>query len=70
MKKVRKVVAILREHGFQLERQKGTSHRQYEGFVDGKRRTVTISQADGEDIAKKLLGHVIRQSGLPRKLFR
>lgn len=69
MPKVRLIVAILRAHGFELERQKG-SHRQYEGIVGGTRRIVTISQQDGDEVAPKLLGFIQRQSGLPKKLFR
>lgn len=69
MPKVREIIAILRAHGFELDRQDG-SHRQYEGVVDGVRRLVTISQRDGEEVAPKLLGYIKRQSGLPKKLFR
>jgi len=72
MPKVRDIIAILRAHGFELDRQQG-SHRQYEAVIDRTRRTrriVTISQKDGEEIAKRLLGQIIRQSGLPKTLFR
>jgi predicted RNA binding protein YcfA (HicA-like mRNA interferase family) len=69
MLKIREVIAILRAHEFELRGQEG-SHRQYEGVVGGTRRLVTISQKDGEDVARKLLGYIVRQSGLPKKLFR
>ena len=69
MLKVREVIAILRAHEFELKDQKG-SHRQYEGFVGGLRRIVTISQQDGEDIAPRLFGYIKRQSGLPKRVFR
>jgi predicted RNA binding protein YcfA (HicA-like mRNA interferase family) len=67
--KYRDFVAILTGHGFECIRTKG-SHRQYQGFVDGQRKLVTVdySQA-GEDIRTKNLKSMIRQSGLPRSLF-
>ena len=67
--KIRDVVAILLDEGFVLDRRRG-SHRQYEGRVAGKRRVVTVAGRDGDDVNPKNLGSMIRQSGLPKKLFR
>ena len=67
--KFRNVIRILLDNDFQLDRQDG-SHRHYEGVVDGIRRLVTISGRDGEEVGRKLLGYIKRQSGLPKKLFR
>jgi predicted RNA binding protein YcfA (HicA-like mRNA interferase family) len=39
-------------------------------MVNGVRRIVTISGKDGEDVSRKLLASIRRQSALPRKLFR
>ncbi len=48
--KFRDFLRILREHGFQLARQKG-SHRTYKGVVGGRVRIVTVAyHHDGNDI--------------------
>ena len=70
VKKVRDVVRILEDNGFVLDRQKGTSHRQYEGFIGGRRRLVTVVGGRNEDIPDGTLGSIVRQSGLGKKLFR
>lgn len=67
--KFRGVIRILPDNDFHLDRQLG-SHRHYEGVVGGTRRLVTISGKDGEEVGRKLLGYIKRQSGLPKKLFR
>jgi predicted RNA binding protein YcfA (HicA-like mRNA interferase family) len=68
--KYRDFLPVLLDHGFQLDRTKG-SHRQYKAFVDGKTRLVTVDYSQpGEDISPKNLAAMIRQSGLPKKLFR
>jgi predicted RNA binding protein YcfA (HicA-like mRNA interferase family) len=68
--KYRTFVAILEEHGFKEIRHGATSHRQYEGIVDGKRMMVTVSGKDGDDIRHDNLSSMKRQSGLPKKVFR
>ena len=40
--KVRKVIRVLTDNGFRQVRQSG-SHGQFEGFVNGKRRLVTVA---------------------------
>ena len=66
--KIRDIVRILRNQGFVLDRQQG-SYRQYEAFVNGKRRIVTVAGKDGKEISPGTLASIKRQSGLPGKLF-
>ncbi len=68
--KYRDFIAILAQHGFKEIRTVG-DHHQYEGFVGGQRRMVTAAYAHvGEDIMRRNLASMIRQSGLPKKKFR
>lgn len=67
--KVRDFVRILEDNGFTFKRQ-SASHRHYEGFVDGRRRMVTVDGTDGDEIMTINLASMKRQSGLPKKLFR
>lgn len=66
--KVRELIAILEANGFTLDRQRG-DHRQYEAVIDGRRRLATVSGRLGDDVDKRNLASVRRQSGLPRRLF-
>ena len=69
--KYRDFIDIIGGHGFKCIRGGGTSHRQYEGFVSGARRMVTVSyHLPSDDIAPGTLASMIRQSGLPKTLFR
>ena len=67
--KVRDVIRVLTDKGFRLVRRKG-SHRQFEGFVDGERRLVTVAGKEGDDVKAGTLAAIRQQSGLPRRLFR
>ncbi len=68
--KFRDFIAVLVDHGFTEVRTKG-DHHQYEGVVSGRRRLVTIAYSRaGDDIMRNNLASMIRQSGLPKKLFR
>lgn len=67
--KFRDIVRVLKKYGFTFDRQQG-SHRQYEGFVDGKRRIVTVVGKDGDDVPPGTLSSIGSQSGLPRRSFR
>jgi predicted RNA binding protein YcfA (HicA-like mRNA interferase family) len=61
---------ILLDHGFVLERQRG-SHRVYKGVIDGQVRLVVVAgHRDSDDVKPGTLASMIRQSSLPRKLFR
>jgi len=68
--KFRDFIAILSRNGFSKVRQSG-DHHQFEGWVDGRRRMVTVAYSrSGDDIMRNNLASMIRQSGLPKKLFR
>jgi predicted RNA binding protein YcfA (HicA-like mRNA interferase family) len=63
----REFIAIIVAHKFQLERQEG-SHRHYK---NAKGNLVTVAAHDlGDEIKTGTLQSMIRQSGLPKKLFR
>jgi predicted RNA binding protein YcfA (HicA-like mRNA interferase family) len=68
--KYRDFVTILIANDFKLLPRGATSHRKYEGVIDGKRQMVTVSGEDGDDILPKNLASMKRQSGLPKKTFR
>ncbi|MGA8383049.1 MAG: type II toxin-antitoxin system HicA family toxin [Stellaceae bacterium] len=68
--KYRDFIAILEFHKFELDRHGATSHRQYVGIIDGVRKIVTVSGRDGDDIRRENLSSMMRQSGLPKKIFR
>jgi predicted RNA binding protein YcfA (HicA-like mRNA interferase family) len=63
--KYRDIIAILEKYGFEPARHGATSHRQYEGIVDGKRMMVTVSGRDGDDIKPENLASMKRDS--PRR---
>jgi predicted RNA binding protein YcfA (HicA-like mRNA interferase family) len=68
--KYREVIAILERHGFVLARHRG-SHRRYKGVVNGKVMLVTIAcHRESDDVLAETLASIIRQSGLPKALFR
>ena len=68
--KFRGFIRILEAHGFALARQRG-SHRTYQRVVDGNVRIVVIAyHRESDDIGRGLLASMIRQSGLPKRLFR
>ena len=68
--KYRDVERLLLDNGFVPIRQHG-SHRHLQGFVDGKRRIVTLAHhSRNEDVLPKTLASIIRQSGLPKRLFK
>ncbi|MDE0284879.1 MAG: type II toxin-antitoxin system HicA family toxin [Gammaproteobacteria bacterium] len=67
--KYRDFLKILQANGFVELRQK-SRHHQFEGYVKGNRRMVTVAYSHpGEDIQPRNLASMIRQSGLPKKLF-
>ena len=67
--KVRDVIRVLTDSGFRQIRQSG-SHRQFEGFVNGRRRLVTVAGKESVHVKAGTLASIRQQSGLPRKLFR
>ncbi|HET9230454.1 MAG TPA: type II toxin-antitoxin system HicA family toxin [Vitreimonas sp.] len=68
--KFRAFIRILEANGFVLARQRA-SHRAYEGTVDGKVRLVIVAcHRESDDIKPGTLSSMIRQSALPKHLFR
>lgn len=66
----RDFLRILETHGFELARQRG-SHRTYRGVVNGETKIVVVAcTREGDEIRPGTLGSMIRQSGLPKSLFR
>jgi predicted RNA binding protein YcfA (HicA-like mRNA interferase family) len=58
-------------HGFELDRQSGTSHRVYKGHIGGRTRLVVVAcHSENDDIKPGTLSSMIRQSGLPKRTFR
>jgi predicted RNA binding protein YcfA (HicA-like mRNA interferase family) len=69
--KFRDFIRILLRHGFELDRQSGTSHRVYKGRVGGRTRLVVVAcHSENDDIRPGTLSSMIRQSGLPKTAFR
>ena len=67
----RQFIAILEANGFVLVRHEATSHRRYRGERDGRVFLVTVAyHNDKDDIRPDTLASMIRQSGLPKSLFR
>jgi predicted RNA binding protein YcfA (HicA-like mRNA interferase family) len=67
----RRFIEIISQHGFELHRQGATSHRRYRGVVDDKVRFVDLAAHSlNEEIRPGTLKSMIRQSGLPERLFR
>ena len=63
-------IRLLKERGFELDRKSGSS-RIYKGVIGGKVRLVSVHYHRGSDeIRRGTLDSMIRQSGLPKKLFR
>ncbi|MGH6718144.1 MAG: type II toxin-antitoxin system HicA family toxin [Alphaproteobacteria bacterium] len=68
--KYRDLVRILKDHGFVQVRQTG-SHRTFDGVVNGRCMVVTVAyHSEGDDILPRNLASMMRQSGLPKRLFR
>jgi predicted RNA binding protein YcfA (HicA-like mRNA interferase family) len=67
----REFIAIIETQGFTEHRHQASSHRQYRGVVEGQVRMVTVAFHNiGDDIRPETLASMIRQSGLPKSLFR
>ncbi len=65
------VEKILKNAGFQVKRQSGTSHAQWEGYTYGKRCVVTVDhlKSKKEKYGHTLLRKMIEQSGMKKKEF-
>ena len=67
----RQFIDIIEMHGFVEHRHGATSHRRFRGAVGGRVRLVTVAyHGINDDILPKTLDSMIRQSGLPKVLFR
>ncbi len=67
----REFISILLTYNFVLSRHDGTSHRQYRAVIKGEVKLVTVAcHNEGDDIPVGTLKAMIRQSGLPSKIFR
>jgi predicted RNA binding protein YcfA (HicA-like mRNA interferase family) len=68
--KFRDFIRILEVHGFELARQRG-SHRTYKRTVGRQPHVVVVAcHRESDEIKPGTLSSMIRQSGLPKKLFR
>lgn len=66
----RDFIAIIEANGFTFDRQSG-SHRQYERVSAAGTHVVTVAYHNINDLVRPdTLASMIRQSGLPKKLFR
>lgn len=66
----RRFIHIIVEHGFCLDRQRG-SHRVYKGVFGAEVRLVVVAlHRESDEIKPGTLASMIRQSGLDKKLFR
>jgi predicted RNA binding protein YcfA (HicA-like mRNA interferase family) len=65
------VESILKKLEFYIKRQNSSSHAQWEGFVKGKRRIVTVDslKSKKEKFAAFILKKMIEQSGLSKNEF-
>jgi predicted RNA binding protein YcfA (HicA-like mRNA interferase family) len=61
-------IEILKKYNFYFKRQVA-SHQQWEGIVEGKRRLVGVD-VNYQEYSRDLLASMIRQSGIPKKVFR
>jgi predicted RNA binding protein YcfA (HicA-like mRNA interferase family) len=59
--KVEKIIEMLQEDGWYLDRQNG-SHRQFKHHI--KRGCVTVSGKLSDDLAKGTLNSVLKQAGM------
>ena len=67
----RELIAIIEAHGFVVHRHGATSHTRYRAVINGEVRLVDCSPHDlGKVIPDGTLNSMIRQSGLPKRLFR
>jgi predicted RNA binding protein YcfA (HicA-like mRNA interferase family) len=64
-------IAIIEGQGFVLHRHGATSHRRYRRVVGNEVYYVDVAGHNSNDvIAPSTLASMIRQSGLPKRLFR
>jgi predicted RNA binding protein YcfA (HicA-like mRNA interferase family) len=60
-KKVKEVIALLEENGWELKRIRG-DHRIY--YKEGARRPVVVPGNNNDDLKEGTLGSILREAGL------
>lgn len=69
--KFMRFIEIIRANGFDIHRQSSGSHAIYRGVVSGNVKFVTVAaHRMSDDIKPGTLASMIRQSGLPKDMFR
>jgi predicted RNA binding protein YcfA (HicA-like mRNA interferase family) len=63
--KVRDILKMLGRNGWFLERQAGTSHRQFRHAI--KKGTVTVNGHVGDTLPHWLVGSILKQAGLTKE---
>ena len=63
-------ISIIESYKFVKIRHGATDHRRYRGEVGGQVRLVDVSGGNHDDVDTGTLQSMIRQSGLPKRLFR
>jgi predicted RNA binding protein YcfA (HicA-like mRNA interferase family) len=64
-------IEIIKANGFTLLRHEASSHQRWKGVIGGKIMYVDIAcHSSGDNILTGTLQAMIRQSGLPKNLFR
>jgi predicted RNA binding protein YcfA (HicA-like mRNA interferase family) len=63
--KVRDILKMLRRNGWCLERQEGTSHRQFRHAT--RKGTVTVNGHAGDTLPHWLVGSIPKQAGLTKE---
>lgn len=67
----KQVISVLKALGFTQKSHNRTSHSQWEGYVKGQRRIVTVDHFSSkkEKYGRRILLKMIQQSGLSKKEF-
>lgn len=69
--KFSRFIEIIRANGFELHRQGSGSHAIYRGVVGGDVKLVTVAaHRMSDEIKPGTLAAMVRQSGLPKGIFR
>ncbi len=63
--KVRDILKTLRRDGWRLERQEGTSHRQFRHPT--KPGTVTVNGHEGDTLSHGLVASILKQAALTKE---
>lgn len=61
----RRIIKVLKTHGFELERQRGTSHAVYKNPITGKRCEVPMHP----EVSKDVIMWITRETGIDKDEF-